>query len=243
MLIERILSVSLVVGAIVSVACATEKSSSNAVKTADSTAVADSTAHTSIIAQAPATSAATLPVVSLVGWRFMPGGDSVAKVEVRTTSTVDTVAGLFAVLEPVVTKDAVVHGIAADSDGFAKNGFDYSSLTKKLSLFPLPRDLNGAFEEIEFNEDARFLAYVAHTESGGIWAAVRSWPGMDIVVRSASSQGYPSDVGYDKVSWTDSTHFEIAYRIDSGATIIVDGDALTKTVKVDTLAADQSKTP
>ncbi len=163
-------------------------------------------------------------------------GDSVAKVVVAIGSSVDTIPGLFTSLNPIVTTDGNIHGIAMTAGGEANNGYDYDPRTRKLTLFPLPSDLNGAFNEIQLNHDAKYVAYVAHVRSGQTWAVVRSWPSMTIVARTSPSEGYPSDVGHDEVGWMGPDHFRISYRISSGPSIVVDGDAQRGTMKVDTVS-------
>ena len=161
--------------------------------------------------------------------------DAVAKVEVTIRSGVDTITGLLTSLNPTVTANGMIHGIAMAPDGQARDGYDYNPHTRKLTVFPLPSDLNGWFHEIELNGDATFVAYVAHT-SGQTWAVVRSWPSMTVVARTSASEGFPSDVGHDQVGWLDLDHSQFRYRISSGPFILVEGDPHRRTMKVDTLA-------
>jgi hypothetical protein len=163
--------------------------------------------------------------------------EPVEKVEVKLASTVDTIPKLLTSLMPVVTNDGKLHGIGMTDVGIASDGFDYDPQTKRLTRFPLPADLNGSFHEIEINADARFVAYIAHTVAGGTWAVIRSWPSLKEVMRSATSEGYPSDVSYDQVKWLDPNRFQISYRIGSGAIVSIAGDVATKAMKVDTAAA------
>jgi hypothetical protein len=167
--------------------------------------------------------------------------EAVAKVEVKFGSTTDTIPKLLTFLKPVVTNDEILHGIAMTDEGVANQGYDYDPRTKQLTRFPLPADINGSFAEIEINADARFVAYIAHTEAGGTWAVIRSWPSLKEVVRAASSEGYPSDVSYDQVKWLDPSRFQITYRIRSGAMISVEGNVNTKAMKVDTATTDSSQ--
>jgi len=167
--------------------------------------------------------------------------EAVAKVEVRVGGTIDTIPKLVTFLTPVVTNDGVLHGIAMTDEGLAVEGFDYDPRTKQLTRFPLPGDLNGSFPEIEINADARFVAYIAHTEAGGTWAVIRSWPALKEAMRASPSEGYPSDVSYDQVKWLSPTRFHISYRIRSGAMISVEGDVMTEAMKVDTATIDNSE--
>jgi hypothetical protein len=186
----------------------------------------------------PDTTPSLKPTVRLVDFavhgRMEP---AVAKVEVTIRSRVDTITGLLTSLNPTITTDGMIHGIAMAQDGQARDGYDYNSHTRKLTVFPLPSDLNGWFYEIELNDAATFVAYVAHVISGQTWAVVRSWPSLTVVARTSASEGYPSDVGYDQVRWLDSDHFRFRYRISSGPFVLVEGDAQRRTMKVDTLAA------
>lgn len=161
--------------------------------------------------------------------------DSVAKVEVTAGGAVDTIPGLFTSLSPIATSDAMIHGIATTAGGEAKNGYDYEVRAKKLTVFPLPSDVNGFFHKIELNTDAKYVAYVAHVQSGQTWAVVRSWPSMTLVARTAPSEGYASDVGYDQVAWLGSDRFQISYRISSGPWIVIEGDVRAGNVKIDTV--------
>jgi hypothetical protein len=167
--------------------------------------------------------------------------EPVEKIEVKLGSTIDTIPKLLTSLMPVVTNDGFVHGIAMTDGGVASDAFDYDPRTKKLMRFPLPADLNGSFHEIEINADARFVAYIAHTQVGGTWAVIRSWPSLKEVMRSATSEGYPSDVSYDQVKWLDPNRFQISYRNRSGAIVSIEGDVAAKAMKVDTAAASASQ--
>ena len=165
--------------------------------------------------------------------------DSVAKVEVTFGSTVDTIPGLFTSLNPVATSDGTIHGIGMTEGGEAKTGYDYDSRTKRLTVFPLPSDVNGFFHEIVLSNDAKYVVYVAHVRSGQTWAVVRSWPSMALVTRTPPSEGYPSDVGYDQVAWLGPDHFRVSYRIKSGPSIVVEGDSRSGRMKVDTVPTPQ----
>jgi hypothetical protein len=165
--------------------------------------------------------------------------DSVARVEVTTRGTADTIPGLFTSLEPIVTKDGMIHGIAMTAGGEAKNGYDYDPQTRKLSLFSLPSDVNGFFHEIELSPDATFVAYVAHVQSGQTWAVVRAWPSMTIAARTPPSEGYPSDVGYDRVAWFGLDSFHISYRISAGPSVVLEGNPRSGSMTVDTVSTPQ----
>ena len=218
----------------------------HAVDAAVSTQRADSTAstNTDVIAtppientdaqpQSPQTSSA-LPIVSLINWKFFMGGDGAAKVEVRFGTSADTLPDLFAVRDPLVTKDGMVHGISTSEDGGATGGFDYDPATRKLTRFPLPKDVNPSFPDLELNESASWVAYIAHS-SGYSWAVVRTWPRLELVAKSDSSPGYPSDADTDVVGWADSTHFNLRYVTHSGAAVMVTGDARARTIKIDSV--------
>ena len=161
--------------------------------------------------------------------------DPVAKIEVTTGRSVDTIPGLTTVFVPTVTSDGLVHGIAMIPTRKGNNGYDYDPRTRKLTLFPLPPEVSEFFGA-ELSSDANYLAYVAHVQSGKTWAAVRSWPSMTVVARTSPSDGYPSDVGYDEIAWKSPDRFHISYRIYSGSFIVVEGDPRSGTMKVDTVA-------
>ena len=165
--------------------------------------------------------------------------DSVAKVEITSGNTIDTIPGLFTSLNPIATNDGTIHGIGMTEGGEAKTGYDYDSRTKRLTVFPLPSDVNGFFHEIELSSDAKYVAYVAHVQSGQTWAVARSWPSMTSVARTPPSEGYPSDVGYDQVGWLGPDRFRVSYRISSGPSIVVEGDPRSGTMKVDTVPTPQ----
>jgi hypothetical protein len=150
-------------------------------------------------------------------------------------SAVDTLPDLLTSLDPIITSDGLIHGIAMAADGRATRGFDYNPQIRKLTVFPLPPDLNGWFHEVRLNADATFVAYVAHVKSGQTWAVIRSWPDLSPVARTAASEGFPSDVGYDLVEWLGPTRFRISYRISSGPSIVVEGRSRSGAMKVDTV--------
>ncbi len=210
----------------------------------DSTRVSQSldTSRTNLVVtpldSAPAGTKPTVRLVDFAVHGIM--ADSVAKVEVTTGSAVDTIPGLFTSLRPIATNDGMIHGIAMTAGGEAKNGYDYDLRTRKLTVFPLPSDVSGFFHEIELNNDAKYVAYVAHVQSGQTWAVVRSWPSMTPVTRTPPSEGYPSDVGYDKVAWLGPNYFQISYRIGSGPSIVVEGDPRSGRMKVDTVSTQQN---
>jgi hypothetical protein len=225
-------------------ACAKEQTSSQPASTVDTSAPQAGVVVDTSPPEAGAVNslAGTKPSVQLVdaethGIETEP----VEKIEVKLGSTIDTIPKLLTSLMPVVTNDGIVHGIAMTDGGEASDGFDYDPRTKELTRFPLPADLNGSFHEIEINADARFVAYIAHTAVGGTWAVIRSWPSLKEVMRSATSEGYPSDVSYDQVKWLDPNRFQISYRIRSGAIVSIEGDVATRAMKVDTAAASASQ--
>jgi hypothetical protein len=204
-----------------------------------SVAAHSDSARESVVASADPAVSAPPTTARLVDFALkVMGEDSVATIEVTSGASVDTIPGLLTSFDPKVTSDGIVHGIATSDDGTATKGYDYNPLRKQLSVFPLPPDLNGVFHEIELNNNAKYLAYVAHLESGQTWAVVRSWPQLAIVVRTPPSDGWPSDVGYDQVSWLDSDHFKLSYRISSGPSILVEGDANARTMKIDTVGTE-----
>jgi hypothetical protein len=216
--------------------CTNQHTSANLSKSADSSK------PTAAVEPVDSVAPTSQPSVRLIDFGFHGiESDSVAKLEVTIGATVDTVPGLFTSLTPVITNDGMIHGISMAANGTATHGYDYNPRTKKLTLFPLPSDLNGSFHEIEISSDAKFVAYVAHVESGETWAVVRSWPNLSSVTRTPASQGFPSDVGYDEVKWLGQDRFHISYRISSGPSIVVEGDPLTRAIKVDTIPAPVSQ--
>lgn len=181
------------------------------------------------------------PTVRLVDY-VVPGimEDPVAKIEVTTGRGVDTLPGLTTEFEPIVTDDGSIHGLAMVPTRVGENGYDYDPLTKRLTVFPLPSEVNGFFHETELSGDAKYVAYVAHVQSGQTWAVVRSWPGMAVVAQTSPSEGYPSDVSFDEIKWQSPNHFRISYRINSGSSIVVEGDPRSGRIKVDTVSTPQN---
>jgi hypothetical protein len=233
-------------------ACAKEQSSSHREIPVDSTPPQANVVDSSPQAETPPDSspsqavvdpsASATPIVRLVDSSIRGiESEAVAKVEVKFGNTTDTIPKLLTFLKPVVTSDGILHGIAMTDEGVANEGYDYDPRTKQLTRFPLPADINGSFAEIEINANARFVAYIAHTEAGGTWAVIRSWPSLKEVMRATSSEGYPSDVSYDQVRWLDPSRFQISYRIRSGAIISVEGNVNTKAMKADTATTDASQ--
>ena len=198
---------------------------------------------TSVLALAPKGSAreSQKPTVRLVDY-VVPGNmeDPVAKIEITTGRGVDTLPGLTTVFDPIVTDDGLIHGLAMVPTRMGENGYDYDPLTKKLTVFPLPSEVNGFFHETELSSDAKYVAYVAHVQSGQTWAVVRSWPGMAVVAQTSPSEGYPSDVSFDEIKWQSPNHFRISYRINSGSSIVVEGDPRSGRIKVDTVSTPQN---
>jgi hypothetical protein len=224
-----------VVAAVV-VACVSKEASRSASQRLDT-----STSSNLVVTPLDSASAVHKPAVRLVEFAVKEiMRDSVAKVEVTSGSVVDTIPGLFTSLDPIVTNDGTIHGVAMTPGGVAQSGYDYDSQTRKLTVFPLPSDVTGFFHDIELSGDAKYVAYVAHVESGQTWAVVRSWPNMILVTRSPPSEGYPSDVGYDQVAWVGPDHFRISYRINSGPTVVVEGNTRTGTMKIDTVSVPQN---
>ncbi len=166
--------------------------------------------------------------------------DPVAKIEVTTGRGVDTIPGLTTVFTPIVTDDGLIHGLAMIPARVGENGYDYDPLTRKLTVFPLPAEVSGFFHETELSSDAKYVAYVAHVQSGQTWAVIRSWPGMTVVAQTSPSEGYPSDVSFDEIKWRSPSHFHISYRINSGSSIVVEADTRSGTIKIDTVSAPQN---
>jgi hypothetical protein len=181
------------------------------------------------------------PTVRLVDF-VVPGimEDPVGKIEVTTGRGVDTLPGLTTVFSPIVTDDGLIHGLAMTPARVGENGYDYDPLTKNLTVFPLPSEVNGFFHETELSSDAKYVAYVAHVQSGLTWAVVRSWPSLAVVAQTSPSEGYPSDVSFDEIKWQSPNRFHISYRISSGSSIVVEGDPRSGKIKVDTVSTPQN---
>jgi hypothetical protein len=191
----------------------------------------------SALAKASDTRPGLKPTVRLVDYAVHGGDmtDTVAKVEVTLGSAVDTIPGVLTSLSPIATNDGMVHGIAMTGEGFVSRGYDYNARTRKLTVLSLPPDVNPYNQDIELNDDAQFVAYIANANK--TWAVVRSWPSMAEVARTLPSEGFPSDnAGDNLVGWTGLYQFQFHYRISSGPVILVEGDAQRRTIKVDTLS-------
>ena len=149
--------------------------------------------------------------------------DSIGPVVIKLHNTTDTVPGVLTSLRPVISPDGRMHGIVMTAQGEAINGFEFDPCIQKMTLYPLPSDLNGNFHEIAISPDARFIAYVAHAKSGETHGVVRSWPQMQAVYEASPSQGYPSDVNSDEVQWIAKNRFRISYRVESGSYVVING--------------------
>jgi hypothetical protein len=163
-----------------------------------------------------------------------PPDGRVKPVVIRVNHKLDTVPQVLSSLQPEISPDRRVHGIAMTEDGEATRGYSFDPCSKELTVFPLPADLNGYFHEIAISPDAHFVAYVAHERSGATRGVVRAWPQMETVFEASSAQGYPSDVESDHVEWSANNRFRILYRIQDGQYMAVSGD-LRGPLKVDTL--------
>jgi|GEM_PF-2950236 len=155
----------------------------------------------------------TVPVVQLVdsvAWEDKSGEGTLRRVEVRDGFLVDTLADVLTYDLPVVVGGSRVLGFAYDRDGIS-GAFEYDPAIRSIRRDSLPADFNPFFSAPAFSPDGRHIAYVVVPGDETAHAMVRTWPGRELVWRSAAVRVPATDAeGGNQVRWLDSDTAEFA---------------------------------
>jgi len=148
---------------------------------------------------------AATPVVQLVdsvAWEDDADGWTVWRVEVRHGARVDTVPGVLTDELPLLVGGTRLLGLTY-RQGEVAEGFAYDLGSRTLRRDSLPSDLNPFFSAPAFSPDGLHIAYVVIPGDETGYAVVRTWPGRELVWRSAAVQVPATDAaGGAGVRWT-----------------------------------------
>ena len=153
----------------------------------------------------PGPAPASLPRVQLVdsvAWETETDGGTLRRMEIRDGMRVDTVPGVLTQDLPVLVGGGRLLGVEYRG-GDIVNAFEYDLSTRVVKRDSLPGDLNPFFSAPAFSPDGLHLAYVVIPGDETGYAVVRTWPGRELVWRSAAVQVPATDVaGGAGVRWT-----------------------------------------
>jgi len=166
-------------------------------------------------------------------------GETFRRVEVRTGVRVDTVPGVLTLELPLVVGSRLL-GFRYDGD--TAGAFEYDLETRTVKRDSLPRDLHPFFSAPAFSPDGRHIAYVVVPGDETGYAVARTWPGLELVWRSAAVRVPATDAaGGNQVRWlspdTAEVLAETGYSTDEAWYHVVGSVRRRAVVSADTLRA------
>jgi hypothetical protein len=154
---------------------------------------------------------ASPPVVQLVdsvAWEDEAEEGFLRRVEVRDGVRVDTIPGVLTEDLPVLVGGSRVLGFAYERD--IATAFEYDLRARTVRRDSLPGDLSLFFSAPTFSPDGLHLAYVVVPGNDSAYAVVRTWPGRELVWRSATVQVPATDAaGGTQVRWLSPDEAEV----------------------------------
>jgi hypothetical protein len=161
---------------------------------------------------------AAAPVVQLVdsvAWEDDADGGTLRRVEVRDGARVDTVPGVLTTELPLLVGGSRLLGFTYRGSDLAE-AFEYDLGTRTVKRDSLPGDLNPFFSAPAFSPDGRHLAYVVIPGDETGYAVARTWPGLELVWRSAAVQVPATDAaGGAQVRWLSPDTAEVIIETGS----------------------------
>ena len=153
-------------------------------------------------------------LVDSVAWESESDAGTLWRVEVRHGSRVDTIPGVLTDALPIVVAGSRVLGFRYDDDSFG--AFEYDLDTRVVRRDSLPGDLHPVVSTPAFAPDGRHIAYVVVPGDATGYAVVRTWPGCELVWRSAAVEVPATDAaGGTQVRWLSPDTAEVV--IETGA--------------------------
>lgn len=188
---------------------------------------------------------APTPRVQLVDSVAIDEGDEgdegpLRRVEVRQGTRVDTLADVLTFDLPLLVGGSRLLGFHYGGD--VARVFDYDLATRTMRRDSLPGDFHPAFSAPAFSPDGRHLAYVVVPGDATGYAVARTWPGLELVWRSATVQVPATDAaGGNQVRWlspdTAEVVIETGYSTDDAWYHVLGSVRRRAVISADTLRA------
>jgi hypothetical protein len=183
---------------------------------------------------------ASAPLVRLVDSVAIDEGDggTLRRVEVRHGTRVDTLADVLTFDLPLLVGGSRLLGFHYGGD--VAGAFEYDLATRTVKRDSLPGDFHPFFSAPAFSPDGRHLAYVVVPGDETGYAVARTWPGLDLVWRSAVVRIPATDAaGGNQVRWlspdTAEAVIETGYSTDTAWYRVVGSVRQRAVVSADTL--------
>ena len=179
-------------------------------------------------------------LVDSVAWEDEADEGVLWRVEIRDGARVDTIPGVLTADRPLLLGGARLLGFAAGDSGIT--AFEYDLGTRTVKRDSLPRDLHPFFSAPAFSPDGRHIAYVVVPGDETGYAVSRTWPGLELVWRSAAVRVPATDAaGGNQVRWlspdTAEVVVETGYSTDEAWYHVVGSVRRRAVVSADTLRA------
>jgi hypothetical protein len=180
------------------------------------------------------------PLVQLVDSVAIDEGDggTLRRVEVRHGARVDTLAGVLTFELPLLVGGSRLLGF--DYGGDVARVFEYDLGTHTVRRDSLPGDFHPAFSAGAFSPDGRHIAYVVIPGDATGYAVARTWPGLELVWRSATVEVPATDAeGGNQVRWlspdTAEVLVETGYATDTAWYRVVGSIGRRAVISADTV--------
>jgi hypothetical protein len=162
------------------------------------------------------------------------------RVQVRDGAWADTVGGVIRPW-PVVIDDSTAVGLRAEkAENRARRELFRVRRRGRITTYALPADLLYDFTDVAISPRGRCLAYVGSDSLAAPYAAVRTFPGGQVLVQGPKASGCDCDVDLSHARWVGPDSFEIA--VVNTATgkgwQIVAGNAAARRLHVSALAEE-----
>ena len=129
--------------------------------------------------------------------------DPYYRVEIRG-ARLDTVRAVLTTDEPTLVGDSLILGTLSDTMADQLAFFRYHVATRVLDTIPMPAIFHDPFSGIAISNDGRFVAWAHFDRSSRAAAEVRTFPGGELVSRSAETAVSPSGGRLAHPSWVRS---------------------------------------
>jgi hypothetical protein len=132
------------------------------------------------------------------------------RVEVVTTTGVDTVPDVLVLQLPVVLPDSLhLSGVALDPNDIARGVFTYSPGRRSLELNSSPGPGYLPYSEPAFSPGGEYLAYLANDRNYHFWLVVLSWPARDVVIETPQVKTMCTEFWGNALRWVSADSVEL----------------------------------